>query len=382
MNNCTVFSPGSEAGTIKTTSLKSTLIWLKEAGIAAGDLIVPTSGTKLLEFELAGIGCAAATEGAPITITGAVIDEVLPMEAEVKTGSLALPGTPILSYWSNETPPRGKQTIAQMKASGSNSTLTGTFSDSLTSGETMGVAGASPPPPPPPSSPLAPRWKTSTGGVPQFLEFNQARAFTATNTSAVTIGTPGATIKMAECTENGYITGSIAKQPGGKTFTLTCKGVKSEQPGCTIHSVGQPGGTIVTSSLRSTLARTSGVVSGGSIGEVVESPNGGQWFTLVAEGVSCTLPESMAVSGKLIGGVTPIEEQVTTGTTLFPGTPILHYWDNGVSPVCEAKYMNESTGLCERTISQMTWGTWSFSFIGAFNFSPVTAGEKFGVSLG
>jgi hypothetical protein len=138
--NCTVKSAGAEVGTIKTNSLKGTLVWLNASGAAAGDLVEPTSGTNWATIEILGAACAAAQKA---NITGQGINQFLPVDEEVETAQLAFPSTAILNYYNNETS-RAKQTISQLKYGAVTATLSGNFNLSLTSKEKMGVITAMP----------------------------------------------------------------------------------------------------------------------------------------------------------------------------------------------------------------------------------------------
>jgi hypothetical protein len=109
---CVVFSPGQEAGTIKTVALKTTNVWLNEnhegpgAG-AAGVLFQPKEGETFVSIMIEE--CAAET-AEPEKVTGSVIGRALPVETEVEVGKLQFPEAPVTKYWVGNPAKEGKRT--------------------------------------------------------------------------------------------------------------------------------------------------------------------------------------------------------------------------------------------------------------------------------
>jgi hypothetical protein len=331
LSGCTVRSSGAEIGTIKTNSVKSTLVWLNQTGGAAGDLLAPTSGTSLATIEILGEACAAQQTA---SLTGQAINQVLPVEKEAVTEQLAHPSTAITSYYNNEAG-RVKQTITQLKLGSVAATLGGDFNLSLSTKEPVGVS---------PASGSAWRWKV--GG--SFLGTGATKAFTATSTEPMVweVGDIFKTVlKMPECTETGNLVGSAAGKPGGKEkVALICKGVTVEgNSGCMIRSPGQPTGTIVFNQLHST-------VPGGEL----EAAAGGK------EGVLLT-PE-------YFGGACAYGQSSFTGT---------------LRDILSAYEEKESASLgSSQTGSSVKWGSNNYVTVKGGMSTSLTSGEAFGAFLG
>jgi hypothetical protein len=264
-SGCIIHSPGAEAGTVTTNTLKGTLVWLKGSGSAAGELLEAASGTTLATIEVSGSGCAAANT---YPVTNAVIDEFLPVEKESATSELVFPGTPILKYWTNDAS-RAERTITRLKVLGANATLSGKFSFSLNSKESVGVN-------PPGSPPAELRWRVFEGGIWKFLAGGEEKSFTATSTAPLSFSIAGVTMEIAKCTGTGLLTGSAEKTPGGeKNVVLSCTGAAViGNPECNVHSKDQAEGVIVTKPLKGTLT---------SSGVKLEEENT-EWFYLEITG--------------------------------------------------------------------------------------------------
>jgi hypothetical protein len=203
--NCTVRSAGAEIGTIKTNSLKSTLVWLNQTGGAAGDLIEPTSGTSWATIEILGAACGAKSKS---NLTQMAINEILPVEEEADTQQLNLPSAAITNYYNNEAS-RAKQTITQLKQGSATATLSGKFTFSLSSKEKVGVS--------PIAGSGASRWKV--GGW--FLGAGVTKPFTATSIGTIFWEMPdlGTILKMP----NAQVPGSsLGAPPGRPAVNRTC----------------------------------------------------------------------------------------------------------------------------------------------------------------
>jgi hypothetical protein len=141
---CTVHSPGKPAGTITSTALAGELVWLEKSGQRAGIKLKPASGEKLMVWEIEGASCPIEhTE--PYKITGEVIAQLSPEATEVAEGTLELPSTPILSYWSNAATrvstsiSTKRLKIGKNAGTGGNITLAGVFGLELNNEEPYGV---------------------------------------------------------------------------------------------------------------------------------------------------------------------------------------------------------------------------------------------------
>jgi sugar lactone lactonase YvrE len=356
--NCTVKSAGAEVGTIKTNSLKSTLVWLNETGAAAGDLVEPTSGTNWATIEILGAACAAAGKS---NLIQAAIGEVLPVAEEAKTSELNLPSTAILNYYSNNSS-RVNQTISQLKYGPATATLAGKFDFSLNSNEPVGVASSPGP---------APRW-TVNG---KSLAAGQVRPFTAASTTEVALKlSNGITLSSptGECTESGEIEGSAPTAPGTKkNVVLTCQKVKvietssgKEIPNCTVKSAGAEVGTIKTNSLKSTLVWLN--ETGAAAGDLVEPTSGTNWATIEILGAACAAAGKSNLIQAAIGEVLPVAEEAKTSELNLPSTAILNYYSNNSSRV-------------NQTISQLKYGPATATLAGKFDFS-LNSNEPVGVA--
>jgi hypothetical protein len=133
---CTVHSTGQANGTVKTTTLSGTLVWLNETGGEAGMKFTPSSGTEFTTIIIEGAECSVKNPG--LKVTGEEIGKLAPVEQEVASGTMSFPATPILNWWNNAEP-RVKQTISQLKLGESKAIFAGIFSIALTSGEKVGV---------------------------------------------------------------------------------------------------------------------------------------------------------------------------------------------------------------------------------------------------
>jgi hypothetical protein len=144
--NCTVHSTGAADGTIVTTDIKGTLVWLAQAGTAGADevgvLFEPeTVGGAFAHIEETGAACAVNTEGESLTVTGNVICKVtVGVGEDVSEGQFNCPATPITKYFTNQTPTRTEDTIAPLKVAGAAAIFSGTFDiKSSTTGEEIGI---------------------------------------------------------------------------------------------------------------------------------------------------------------------------------------------------------------------------------------------------
>lgn len=243
---CPVNSVGSEAGTIKTNTLKSTLVWKNEVGGAAGDLLAPASGANLASIEIKGATCPLATGATPLKLTNGLIDSILPVEEESGSGSLSFPESPILSYWSNAAT-RAKATIEQMKLGGTAATLSGSFSSALSPTEKFGVS-------PEAGTKLATVGRWGVNGA--YLPAGATEPFKTISSAPMSL-LGYRNLNLPECTETGLLVGSNAGTPGSvENVRLTCKGVNtSENKFCEFRTPGQPWGTMASVALGGTLAR-------------------------------------------------------------------------------------------------------------------------------
>jgi hypothetical protein len=302
---CPVNSVGAEAGTIKTNTLKSTLVWLNQAPSgAAGDLLAPSSGTNLATIEIKGASCPLNTGATPLNLTNGLIDAILPVEKEAQTGTLAFPETPTLSYWSNAES-RSKTTIEQMKLGGTVATFNGNFAITLSPKEPFGV---SPVPPEPPEE-STPRWKVAGS----YLQEGHSEPFTAVNYTPVYLTASSFRINLPECTETGNLVGSKEKTAGSMSeVKITCAGVNVQGvSACEVRTPGQPYGTMISQLLH-------GALVGFGSGTLEMSSEGSEvWFEL--ESRNCppleTLPSP--IKGSALGDMqTGIES--TTLPSFFP----------------------------------------------------------------
>jgi hypothetical protein len=349
---CTVKSTGAAAGTVTTNSLKSRLVWLKEADPEeVGNLLEPTSGTSWATIEVSN--CAFAGK---YPIESMLLTEFSPLfDKNVVTSEIISPETPVLSYWTNGTV-REKQTASQLKMKSAKATLTGKFALSLNSKEPFGIYS------PVEEGPTEPRWKisNSTTGRSFLLGPEEELPFTASSAGTLHLSLSSILFELPKCTQTGKLVGSLNGQPGGeKEVTLRCEGVAAVgAPTCKINTPGQPPGTIVSGPLQSKLVRWDS--SYVDVGEVLQTEGGGAFAEFVVTGC---LGNQAPVEGKLIAEVSPEGE---TGTLTLPSTPLVKYWDRGISPKCEGALVD---GFCERSISPLKrmgspvdiWGSFTFS---------------------
>jgi hypothetical protein len=135
---CTVGTPGAEAGTSVSNSLKGKLVWLAGSGRAAAELLEPSLGTDLVtQIEFSGPECIWAPW--KITLTGTLINEFLPVEKEATTAELKMPTTSILTYYGNEVV-RSEHTVTGPKFGAFKSNLSGALALTLNSKEAVGVS--------------------------------------------------------------------------------------------------------------------------------------------------------------------------------------------------------------------------------------------------
>lgn len=142
--NCTVHSTGAADGTIVTTDIKGTLVWLAASGDEVGVLFEPaTAGGAFTHIEETGAACAVNTEGESLTVTGKVICKVTKGFGEdVTAGSFNCPATPITKYFTNQTPTRTEDPLGteQLKIAGAAAILVGAFDiKPKTAGEEWGI---------------------------------------------------------------------------------------------------------------------------------------------------------------------------------------------------------------------------------------------------
>jgi hypothetical protein len=142
--NCTVHSTGAADGTIVTTDIKGTLVWLAATGDEVGVLFEPevTNGA-FAHIEETGAACAVNTEGESLTVTGKVICRVtVGANADVSEGQFNCPATPITTYYTNQTPTRTEDQLGtqQLKVAGAAAIFNGTFNIKPTNaGEEVGI---------------------------------------------------------------------------------------------------------------------------------------------------------------------------------------------------------------------------------------------------
>jgi hypothetical protein len=144
--NCTAHSTGAADGTIVTTELKGTLVWLAQSGGASADevgvLFEPeTAGGTFAHIEETGAACAVNTEGESLTVTGQLICKVTKgTGVDVTEGELECPLTSITKYYTNQTPSRTEDIISPLREAGSLALFIGNFDVKLkTSGEEGGI---------------------------------------------------------------------------------------------------------------------------------------------------------------------------------------------------------------------------------------------------
>jgi hypothetical protein len=142
--NCTIHSTGAADGTIVSTGIKGTLVWLAASGDEVGILFEPaTAGGAFAHIEETGAACAVNTEGEALTITGKLICKVtVGVNADVAEGQFNCPATPITKYYTNQTPTRTEDLLGaeQLKIAGAAAILAGAFDiKPKTVGEEVGI---------------------------------------------------------------------------------------------------------------------------------------------------------------------------------------------------------------------------------------------------
>jgi hypothetical protein len=174
----------------------------------------------------------------------------------------------------------------------------------------------------------APHW--TTGGKGEPLPAGATRNFVATSTTKAFLRAPnlGLTLEnpVGKCSATGKIEGSGAGLPGkNKEVTLTCHEVTVvEGAKCSVHSPGQPNGTVVTNELKSTNVWLN--KEGGAAGDLLTPGTGTEFVSIIIEG--CALAETYPVTGEIIGQLLPVEKEVEEGEIVFPEPPILSWWNN------------------------------------------------------
>jgi hypothetical protein len=143
--NCTVHSTGAPDGTIITTDIKGTLVWLAQApSHEVGILFEPAAaGGAFAHIEETGTKCAVNTEGESLTVTGKVICRVTKgVGNDFIEGELNCPATPITKYYTNQTPTKTEISLGteQLKVAGAAAILSGVFDFELSNaGEEFGI---------------------------------------------------------------------------------------------------------------------------------------------------------------------------------------------------------------------------------------------------
>jgi hypothetical protein len=143
--NCIVHSTGAADGTVVTTDVKGTLVWLAQTpSDEVGVLFEPAAaGGAFAHIEETGAACAVNTEGESLTVTGKVICKVTVGAGEdVAQGAFNCPATPITKYYTNQTPTRTEDLLGteQLKVAGAAAIFNGTFNiNPITAGEEVGI---------------------------------------------------------------------------------------------------------------------------------------------------------------------------------------------------------------------------------------------------
>jgi hypothetical protein len=377
--NCTVHSTGAPDGTVVSTKIKATLVWLAQSPSGeAGILFEPeAAGGTFAHIEETGAACAVNTEGESLTVTGKVICKVTKgAGADVNEGQINCPATPITKYFTNQTPTRTEDLLgtAQLKVAGAAAIFNATFDiKPKTAGEEWGIGPISAP-----GVAKAPVWTVKAAGVSRTITSAEEREGTDSSTGTVSLGFAGQTLKSTtsgDCTASFTIRGSAAETPGTITpFALTCKNVESSGPNCTVHGTGAADGTVVSTNIKGTLVWLA--ASGDEAGILFESETVGGAFAHIEEtGAACALNtegESLTVSGKVICRVTKgFGEDTTEGSFECPGTPITKYFTNQISRT------EDLLG-----VEQLKVAGAAAIFSATFDIKPKTAEEEWGIETG
>lgn len=203
----------------------------------------------------------------------------------------------------------------------------------------------------------APRWQIEMAS----LGSGKTELFQGKSTEMMRLNVPGLpaafTSPSGQCTWQGKIEGSLAGVPGGmKEAQLTCTGTSVEgDANCVVRSPGEAAGLIKTHLLVGTLVWTA--AEEGPAG-VLLSPEaiGGSIGEIEVGGLGCKLAAGKyPVENKVIGLITPVNEERWLVTEGFQVPPPLKWWDNNtpmnektITQIAVAK--NTATFRCSFTI--------------------------------
>jgi hypothetical protein len=188
----------------------------------------------------------------------------------------------------------------------------------------------------------APRWQIELAS----LGNGKTEPFQGKSTEMMRLNVPGLAAAFlspsGQCTWQGKIEGSLAGVPGRvKETQLTCTGASVEgDPNCVIRSPGEAAGVVKTNLLIGTLVWTA--AEEGPAG-VILSPEaiGGSIGEIEVGGLGCKLlAGKYPVENKVIGLITPVNEERWLVTEGFPVPPVLKWWNN-------------NTPMKEETITQL-----------------------------
>jgi hypothetical protein len=134
---CTVQSVGAAVGTITYNTMKSTLVWLNNAGESAGDLLsAEKAGGSLTELEVKGAGCEIAGK---YTVSGEIITPFTPVAMLTQAATQGFPEPSTGEWWNNNAPRERKGLMVQLTVGGKNATLQSSFKVTLNPVDWFGI---------------------------------------------------------------------------------------------------------------------------------------------------------------------------------------------------------------------------------------------------
>jgi hypothetical protein len=225
----------------------------------------------------------------------------------------------------------------------------------------------------------APGWTTKIAGVEATMAAGAERPATITSTGAVTLGFSGLFLKSTttgDCHAAARIIGTAAGVSGTLTAisALECKNVEvTGAAGCTVNSIGQPAGTLLTAPLTGTLVWLQQTQTNDESGITFssEAATNGSLTTMDFSGATCPLlGQKLALTGSTIC-------KVSKGPTIHTSTlefeckdnpPIEIYWSN-VTP----------TRVKVEGQDKLKVGATAATFAGVFHITPGELGVQVGI---
>jgi hypothetical protein len=164
----------------------------------------------------------------------------------------------------------------------------------------------------------APHWMVE--GVK--LKAGESRKTVGKNVGVFTMGAG----EMKVVCQSATSAGALGENATAVSGTRLSECAIPSQPGCQVHSEGEPSGTIVSGETSGELiflgTKEEAKVGSGRLGELIK-PSDGEYFAAVElEGSECSVKGTVRSEGDMIAEIEPADTEVEVGRVVFPDTMI------------------------------------------------------------